>query len=71
MQATISTFYGSRLAAQPSPIVIPRDPIAASRFAWQADHAADEALKEGRFVQAERLSHAALEARLRAAGGRL
>lgn len=66
----IKTAYGTRLASAPSPVVIPRDPVAAALFATKADHAADEALNAGRFVQAERLSHAAFEARCRAEGRR-
>ncbi len=70
IQSTISTAYGRRLVAPPSPVVIPTDPGAALVFAVRADHAADEALHAGRFMQAERLSHAAFEARCRAEGRR-
>lgn len=66
----ISTAYGRRLAAPPRPLLIPTAPEAAARFAIEADHAADEAMNAGRFGLAEKLSHAALEARARAEGCR-
>ncbi len=65
----ISTAYGARLAAPPPGIVIPTDPTRAAAFAIQTDREADLALAEGRFAAAERLSHAAFEARCRAEGG--
>jgi hypothetical protein len=60
------TFYGSRLAVPPAPIVIPDDPAAALEFASRVDRESDALLAEGRVFQAERLAHLALEARLRA-----
>ena len=66
----IHTAYGSRLAVPPKPINIPSDPIAALAFATRADREADQLLAEGRFLQAERLSHLALEMRCRATGVR-
>ena len=64
------TTYGPRLAFAPRPLVIPTDPAQALAFAQDADRRADLLLAEGRCDLAERLAHAALEARARASGGR-
>jgi hypothetical protein len=66
----ISTQYGPGLVSHPRRLTIPDDPAAALAFARQQDRAADVMLSEGRFEAAERLSHAALEARARATGCR-
>lgn len=65
-----TTSYGPALTAAPVPLHIPRDPCRAAAFAVQADRSADLAMAEGRIEQAERLAHAALEARCRAGAGR-
>ena len=67
---TIRTFYGRVQAVPPTPVVIPSNPADAIAFASRIDREADALLSEGRVWQAERLSHLALEARTRAAGGR-
>lgn len=64
------TQYGRALVSAPVSLTIPSDPSEAMAFAAKADRAADTFLSEGRFEQAERLSHAALEARARATGCR-
>ena len=64
------TQYGRALCAEPRGLSIPTEPVAALAFAVAQDCAADALLAEGRFEQAERLSHAALEARARAKGVR-
>jgi hypothetical protein len=67
---TIATQYGRALVSEPRGLSIPTDPTAALAFAYATDRQADAMLAEGRFEQAERLSHAALEARARATGAR-
>ncbi len=67
---TFSLAYGRGLVSEPVPLRIPSDPTDALAFAVRADRDADTMLSEGRFEQAERLSHLALEARARALGGR-
>jgi hypothetical protein len=67
---TIATERGRALVSHPRGLTIPDDPAAALAFAVQQDRAADVLLAEGRFEAAERLSHAALEARARATGCR-
>ena len=62
--------YGRALSSPPRRITIPTEPGAAMVFAIHADREADAMLAAGRFDQAERLSHAALEARTRGTGGR-
>ena len=52
-------------------LVIPNNPAAALAFATYADRHADACLANGRPDQAERLAHAAYEARCRAAGNRV
>ena len=64
------TQYGRALVSAPTGLTIPTDPQAALAFATRADREADALLNEGRFDAAERLSHAALEARCRATGER-
>ncbi len=64
------TSNGFRLISPPPSIIIPTDPERARVFAIATDHAADLALAEGRFALAEKLSHAAYEAKCRAAGER-
>jgi hypothetical protein len=65
----IRTSYGPRLAGLVRPaIVIPSDPAAALAFARRIDREADHHLAEGRRELAERLAHAACEARFRAEG---
>jgi len=66
----LSTSAGPRLAFEPRALAIPRDPAAAMAFAKAADRRADALLAVGRPEQAERLAHAALEARCRATGAR-
>lgn len=66
----LPTTYGSRLALPPTPIIILSDPALALEFASGTDGEADQMLPEGRVIQAERLSHLALEARCRATGER-
>ena len=65
------TQYGRALCSAPSGITIPDDRAAALAFAFRIDREADALLAEGRFYQAERLSHAALEARAWATGCRV
>ena len=60
--------YGRALVSEPIPLHIPSDPADALAFAIRTDRQADALLAEGRFEAAERLSHAALEARARATG---
>ena len=60
--------YGRALTSEPAGLTIPTDPAAALAFAISRDREADAALAVGRFEAAERLSHAALEARARATG---
>ena len=67
---TMATQFGRALCAAPTQLVIPTDPVAALAFAIRQDRAADLMLAEGRYEAAERLSHAALEARARATGCR-
>ena len=67
---TLRTAHGRSLCSEPIAMVIPSAPAAALEFAFRIDRQADELLFEGRFAQAERLSHLALEARTRAAGER-
>ena len=62
--------YGRALIEHPQGLSIPSDPTAAMVFAIKADRDADAALAVGRFEQAERLGHTALEARCRATGRR-
>lgn len=64
------TQYGRALCGEPRGLSIPDDPVAALAFAAAKDREADHLLAEGRFEAAERLSHAALEARARATGCR-
>ncbi len=59
------TSAGRRMACKPRAIVIPRDPTDAMAFAVAADRRADLLLAEGRWLQADRLAHAAYEARAR------
>ena len=66
----LPTQYGPALVSEPARLMIPTDPTAALAFAIRTDRQADALLAEGRFEQAERLSHAALEARARATGSR-
>ncbi len=66
----LPTQYGRALVSEPTPLTIPRDAAAAMAFAIRIDRQADALLAEGQFAAAERLSHAALEARCRATGGR-
>jgi hypothetical protein len=66
----LATQYGPALVSEPQGIAIPSDPVAALAFAIRTDREADALLAAGRFEQAERLSHAALEARCRATGAR-
>jgi len=63
-----STHFDYALSAKPARLVIPTDPALALAFAVARDREADASLAEGRFAQAERLSHIALEARARATG---
>ena len=67
---TLSTMFGRRRAAEQPPTVIPTLPADCLIFAQRIDRQADASLAEGRFVQAERLAHLALEARCRAEGRR-
>ena len=67
---TRSTSAGPRLAFEPCGLTIPSNPTAALAFATRADRRADACLASGRPDQAERLAHAAYEARSRAIGGR-
>lgn len=67
---TPSTSARPRLAFEPCALAIPNDPAAAMAFAVAADRQADALLADGRPKQAERLAHAALEARCRATGAR-
>lgn len=67
---TLSTSAGPRLAFAPRGLTIPRDPTAALLFALDADRRADFLLASGRAEQADRLAHAAYEARCRAIGSR-
>lgn len=62
------TAYGSALSSVPAGLTIPTNPAAALAFAALRDREADAMLAAGRFEIAERLSHAALEARARATG---
>ena len=62
--------FGRGLSIEPRGLTIPSDPAAALAFAIRTDREADALLAAGRFDQAERLSHAALEARARATGCR-
>ncbi len=71
IQSTISTAYGRRLVAPPSPIRIPTDPARAMTLACRVDREADAELQAGHHVAADRLAHLAYELRARAAGGRL
>ena len=64
------TQYGRVLVSEPRGLTIPADPAAALAFAYARDREADALLASGRFEAAERLSHAALEARARATGCR-
>ncbi len=66
MKHVMPTAAGSRPTYNPLPLVIPADPGQTLAFARWADRRADWALAEGRSVEAERLSHAAYEARCRA-----
>ena len=66
----LPTQYGPELVSEPARLLIPTDPADALAFAIRTDRQADALLAEGRFEQAERLSHAALEARARATGSR-
>ena len=68
---TFPTQYGYALVCPPRGLTIPTDPDACMDFARKQDRAADVLLAEGRFEAAERLAHAALEARARAMGGRV
>ena len=67
---TFSTFYGRALISEPCGLTIPSDPDEALAYAFRADREADQAIAEGQFLKAERLSHAALEARCRGTGAR-
>jgi len=67
---TLPTSAGARLVSARRPLVIPTDPAAALIFAREADRHADHMLAHGRSEQADRLAHAACEARARANGGR-
>lgn len=69
INARFPTTNGPALISEPTLRTIPRDPVAAAVFAIRADRAAD-ALSAGRFVPAEKLSHAPFEARCRAEGAR-
>jgi hypothetical protein len=64
------TQFGRALHSEPHGMTIPTEPAAAMAFAFARDREADAMLAAGRFEQAERLSHAALEARCRATGER-
>jgi hypothetical protein len=66
----LATQYGPALVSESRGLTIPTDPDDALAFARRTDREADALLAAGRFEQAERLSHAALEARCRATGDR-
>ena len=66
----LPTMFGRRRAAEQPPTAIPTRPADCLVFAQRIDRQADAALADGRFVQAERLAHLALEARCRATGAR-
>ncbi len=70
MAPRISSSYGPSLPFAPPGHVIPTRADDCMAFAARVDREADAQLAAGRFHQAERLSHPALEARTRATGGR-
>ena len=73
MYIPLSTMAGPRRPmpwTPPPEPAMPSDPAALLVYAARLDRVADAELAEGRWRQAERLSHAALEARARANGGR-
>ncbi len=67
---TVHTSAAPRLAFKLRALSVPCDPAAAMAFAIATDRQADALLADGRPKQAERLSHAAFEARCRATGAR-